>query len=232
MSQQSVFFARALQLIAEHGADSDLTQRLTSLEETSTPFRGQDLQAAYAANPEVVFRHLSTLTEIAYEEIAELYEAVTALLGRHGVTGGERELGLLAWLAECADVAVVNAAANGYTDDRSVVLHDGFALLRAPEPPSRAVAQKARALATGISRQFSSTVLNTDNDDDYQAIAVLDFLAHWLYRDFPARSDPARAIVEEAGAHQLVVSAFVFDNVAWAVGGLVAQLPATSASAA
>jgi hypothetical protein len=130
---------------------------------------------------------------------------------------------MLRWLATVRNKAVQHRAQNGYIDNNAIVLTDGFVLIRKPTPPASAVVHKARAALVGLVREFG---LNLETEvGAHETVAYLDLVSHGILRSHPGRADPARAIVEQAGVHNIVMSAAVLDNIAWAVGGLIELVP-------
>jgi hypothetical protein len=215
---------------------------LSGLQTTAEPFEAPNYQAMYNARPLEVFQDFSSRTESFYQQIHALGEAVARLVSwtatprisasnlgalaetvevqQHPLAGAvrarRREIALLRWLATVRNKAVQHRAANGYTDNKAIVLSDGFALLRKPAPPDPTTTRKARAMLTGLGRQYG--VRLDTNGGDREIFAYLDLVSHSLWREHPARADPARQLVRDAGLHYLVMSAPMIANVAWSFG--------------
>ena len=215
---------------------------LTGLQSTAEPFRSPNYQAKYNARPLEVFQDFSSRTDSFYQQIHALGEAVARLVGgtatpavsasnlgalaeaveaqQHplaaDVRARKREIALLRWMATVRNKAVQHRAANGYTDNKAIVLPDGFALLRKPAAPNTSDVRKARALLVGFVRQYG---LGLDvASGDREILAYLDLVSHGLWQDHPAQADPARRLIRDAGMHYLVVSPPVVENVAWSFG--------------
>jgi hypothetical protein len=83
--------------------------------------------------------------------------------------------------------------------------------------------RKARASLRGLAKQFGTS--SNANAGDAESLAYLDLVSHSIIRTHPGQADPARRVVEEAEAYQVVASAAVLDNMAWVLGSLVELAP-------
>lgn len=215
---------------------------LAGLQATAEPFQSPNYQAMYNARPLDVFQDFSSRTESFYQQIHALSEAVARLVGstatpgvsasnlgalaeaveaqRHPlapeVRACRREIELLRWTATVRNKAVQHRAANGYTDNKAIVLPDGFALLRKPAPPDLSDVRRARAMLVGLVRHYG---LGLDTaGGDRETFAYLDLVSHSLWREQPAHADPARRLVRDANLHYLVMSVPFVENIAWSLG--------------
>ncbi len=226
-----------------------LVLALSNLQGVGMLFRMSDYQVAYEEQPLETFQDLSSRTDAVYQQVHALSESIarlladtaspplratgfTALIDRAATDGHQlagqlrtrsREVQLLRWLATVRNKAVQHRAQNGYIDNKAIVLTDGFVLIRKPTPPASTLVHKARSALIGLVREFSLD-LETDAGAD-ETIAYLDLVTHGILRSHPGRADPARAIIEQAGIHNVVMSAAVLDNIAWAIGRLIELVP-------
>lgn len=215
---------------------------LTNLQTIAEPFEAPNYQAMYNARPLEVFQDFSSRTESFYQQIHAIGEAVARLVGgtasprvsvgnlgalaeaveaqRHPlaveVRARRREIELLRWLATVRNKAVQHRAANGYTDNKAIVLTDGFALLRKPAPPDPSDVRKARAMLTGLVRQHRLGLDTTTGDRE--VVAYLDLVSHSLWYDHRPQADLARRVIRDASLHYLVMSPQMVANVAWSFG--------------
>jgi hypothetical protein len=222
---------------------------LSSLQATGNAFRVPGYQAVYEASPLETFNDFSTRAEGIYQQIHALSESVARLVGKSAtpplvasnvgaladrattenhplapeLSLRAREIELLRWLGTVRNKAVQHRAQNGYTDNKAIVLKDGFVLARKPSPPTRDAVRKARGALVGLVRQFD-VALDTSTGP-HETLAYLDLVSHGIFRAHPARADPARRIVRDAAVHYIVVSSAVLNNVAWALGRLLELAP-------
>lgn len=230
-------------------AAKSLVLGLGNLRAAGTLFREPDYQAIYNAKPMETLEQLTAGTESVYQQTHSLSETVahllattatpqlpprglrsvveTALRDNHPIAAAlrsrHRELRVLMWLGTVRNKAVQHRAQNGYVDNNAMVARDVFVLFRKPTEPAPDDVKKARACLTGLIRSFSMPL--DPGTGAREVVAYLDAVSHGLFREHPSRADPARAIVEGAGQHDVVMSAAVLDNVAWALASLVDVVP-------
>lgn len=229
---------------------STIVLALTNLEAVGAVFRTPNYQTVYNEHPAEVFQDLSMRADGIYQQLHALCEQITQLIRQatepplaasslgglaaeadkkgHPLSAAlrsrRRELNLLTWLCAVRNKAVQHRAENGYHDNNAIVLTDGFVLLRNPVPPKSSIARKAQAALRGLVIDFGLD-LDIEHAGAQETVAYLDLVAHGLVRQHPARADPARRVIEEAGLHYVCASAAILDNMAWALGRLLEIAP-------
>jgi hypothetical protein len=145
---------------------------LANLETAGSIFRTPNYQDDYNRRPLEVLQALSTASESIYQQLHALRDQVSLLLmetvtptlsdaspgsllqeaktGSHPLSpelrSCERQLRLLRWICSTRNKAVQHRAQHGYTGNNSIVLTDGFVLLRNPKPPTEAVGRKVKSV--------------------------------------------------------------------------------------
>jgi hypothetical protein len=234
--------AKRADRLATADLGTSIVLALSNLQSTGGPFRVADYQAAYNRRPLEVFQDFTSRVESVYQQIHALGEAVARLVVASAdpalsarnigeladkveacehplapeVRGRKREIELLRWLATVRNKAVQHRAKNGYTDNKAIMLTDGFVLIRRPIEPASDVVRKARAMLVGFGREFGLP-LDTETGGR-EIVAYLDLVSHGLWCCHPPQADSARRVIQGAGMHYIVMSASVLDNVAWSVG--------------
>jgi hypothetical protein len=101
-------------------------------------------------------------------------------------------------------------------------------LSRKPDPPESDEVHKAKALLRGLIRRYG---LGLDpGEGNREAIAYLEVVSHALLATTPAEYDSARAIVERAAMHDLVVSQDLLSNADAALAQLIGLIPPNPSS--
>lgn len=139
-----------------------------------------------------------------------------------------REVALLRWLSTVRNKAVQHRAEEGYVTSTAIVLVSAIVFSRKSDPPEGDEVRKAKALLRGLIRRYG---LGLDpGEGNREAIAYLDVVSHALFATTPAEYDSARAIVERAAMHDLVVSQDLLSNADAALAQLIDLIPPNPSS--
>jgi hypothetical protein len=227
-----------------------LVNQIASGQSSALPLSMDNYQVAYNAGGadfyvgiinqiDAFYQAVHSIAETATRLVASATEPpirVTALAGlqehldknpSHQLAGPmrkkRRSVRLLRWLCTVRNKAVQHRSKNGYIGNRAIIQRDGIALLRKPEAPEPAVVGKANSLLRGFNRKYGSELQTVESRE---AITYLDLASYSLYSiDELADFDSARGIVEEARAHDLVMSRYVIATVDSAIAALVELAP-------
>jgi hypothetical protein len=222
---------------------------LSNLRSMGLAFREPDYQAIYNLDPLGTLERLTAASESAYQQTHSLSESIAhliaasatptleassfsgvvdrALAANHPIAAAlrqrHREIRLLRWLGTVRNKAVQHRAQNGYIDNMAMMARDAFVLFRNPSEPAPGVASAARNYLTALTRAFSIPL--DPGNGNREAVAYLDAVSHGLLRQHQPQADRARDIVEKARQHDVVMSAALLDNVAWALASLIEVVP-------
>jgi 3-dehydroquinate dehydratase len=228
-----------------------LVHHVMSLRQTAGALMPDSYRAAYERDGAGFYQALTAGLDALYQQIHAAVEASVKLVGSRAqptmqlkniaslesaierqqtypiaaaVRQIGRELRLLKWLCAVRNQAVQHRVENGYLGNRAVVLSDGYAELRKPVAEiDRGHVRKAQALLRGYVRRYG---LRLDVEArSPELIAYLDLVSHSLYAESAADFDTARRVVEEAGAHDVIVSRPMIQNTAAALTCLVRLAP-------